>query len=83
MKAKLFDVLVAAICNHITSPIELREILLSEIYDLDDNISDEQADDIAEYMLTNQYIEAENVASQLNREATIYLYEREIATRGW
>lgn len=83
MENKLFDVLVAAICNGTTDPENLSIVLLDEVYDLDDAISETDAIKLVNRFIDDNFIEADDVASKLNEEATSFLYEREIAMRGW
>lgn len=83
METKLFDTLVAAIGNGDTGGAVLEEILLDEVYDLDEEISEAEAVKLVNKFIDDNYIEAEDVASRMNAEAIAYLSERELAARGW
>lgn len=83
METKLFDALVMAICNGDTGEAMLKEILLDEVYDLDDEISEADALKLVDKFIDDHYIEADDVAHRMNEEAIAYLNEREFASRGW
>lgn len=83
METKLFDTLVAAIGHGDTSGAVLEEILLDEVYDLDEEIPEVEAVKLVNKFIDDNYIEAEDVASRMNAEAIAYLSERELAARGW
>lgn len=83
MEAKLFDTLVAAIIDGADTLINLRQILLDEFYLHDDETPEADAEKLIESFIDDNFVEAEDVASRLNREAAEFLHERQLAARGW
>lgn len=83
MNSKLFDVLVAAICDGTETWRNLEAILLTEILDLDEEITVENAEKMAKEFLETNFEEANFIASRLSKEASDYLYEVALASRGW
>ncbi len=83
MKEKLFDVLVAGMCDGETNSANLADLLLVEIFDMDEEITVEDAEKFANDFIDQNYIDAYDAAQKLNEEAIDFLRERELAAIGW
>ncbi len=83
MEDKLYNSLVEAMCNQITAEADLEELLVAEIIDADETVTDGAAINIARRLIDKKYVDAVADSEKLNREALEYYYEREAASRGW
>lgn len=76
MEEELYKTLVDAMCDRITSEAALEEILVSKIFDIDETISEDAATRIAQRLISEKYIDADNVVSRLDEEARENYYDK-------